>query len=174
LKAGTDLDCGDEYGALLGAVRNGLVTEADVDRAVGRLFEARFRLGMFDPDAMVAYARIPFATNDSEANRKLALDAARSSMVLLKNDAGVLPLGPSAKTIAVVGPNANQVPVLLGNYNGTPSRATTPLDGIRKLAPAGTNVVYAEGAGLTGETLVKVPADAVTSGGVAGLHAEYY
>ena len=86
---------------------------------------------MFDPPEMVPYAKIPFSANDSPAHRQLALEAARESIVLLKNENNMLPLRKDLKSIAVIGPNADDVPVLLGNYNGQPSRATTPLGGIR-------------------------------------------
>ncbi len=174
VKAGTELDCGDEYKALLGAVKQGLITEREIDVAVGRLFEARFRLGMFDPDSMVPYAKIPFSVNDSEVNRQLALTAARESMVLLKNDGNLLPLRKDVKTIAVVGPNADQVSVLLGNYNGTPSRAVTPLDGIRKAVSAQTKVVFAQGGALAGVTYVPIPAERLSNPAGAGLAAEYF
>ena len=86
LKAGTDLDCGRAYSALPEALQAGLVTEADIDRALTRLYTARFRLGMFDPDSQVPYAQIPISENHSSAHRELALEAARESMVLLKNN----------------------------------------------------------------------------------------
>src|SRR4030095_5623703 len=106
-------------------------SEAEIDRAVKRLFEARFRLGMFDPPEIVPYAKIPFSANDSDEHRQLALEAARESIVLLKNDKNALPLRKDLKSIAVIGPNADEINVLLGNYNGWPSRYTTPLAGIR-------------------------------------------
>src|SRR5262249_7222957 len=116
VKRGTDIECGDAYRAIVNAVKQGLVSEADIDRAVQRLFNARFRLGMFDPPEMVPYARIPFSANDSAEHRQLALEAARKSIVLLKNENNTLPLRRDLKSIAVIGPNADQVPVLLGNY----------------------------------------------------------
>ena len=116
------------------AVKQGFLSEADIDVALRRLFMARFRLGMFDPPEMVKYAQTPDSENDSEAHRQLALKIARETMVLLKND-GTLPLPSSVKRIAVVGPLADEVRVLEGNYNGTPSRATTALDGIKKQFP---------------------------------------
>src|SRR5438094_6238897 len=103
VKAGTDLTCGREYRSLVQAVKDGLISEAEVDTAVKRLMTARFRLGMFDPPELVPYARIPFSENDSEAHRALALKAARESMVLLKNENHTLPLKKDIKTIAVIG-----------------------------------------------------------------------
>ena len=132
VKAGTDLTCGDEYTALPDAVRDHLISEEDIDRAVKRLYTAKFRLGMFDPAEMVPWSKLTLKDNDTEENRAVARQAARESIVLLKNERGTLPLKPNVKTIAVVGPTADSLDVLLGNYNGTPSRYTTILDGIRK------------------------------------------
>jgi len=154
VKAGTDLACGREYSSLLDAVKNGLISEAEIDVALKRLMTARFRLGMFDPAEMVAYARIPFSENDSLAHRALSLKAAHESIVLLKNDANTLPLKKKIKTIAVVGPNADAPEVLLGNYNGRPSKSVTPLAGIKNAVAADTKVLYALGATLTGETQI--------------------
>jgi beta-glucosidase len=149
LRAGCDLNCGDTFCGLSGAVIMGLVGEEDLDRAVARLFEARFRLGMFDPPEMVPYASIPYDVNDCEAHRLLARRAARESIVLLKNK-GILPLTEDARKIAVIGPNADDVDTLLGNYNGTPSRAVTPLEGVQLRAGASHTVLFAEGCELTG------------------------
>ena len=145
LRAGTDLNCGNEYLSLPAALKQGLVSEADIDRAVKRVLEARFRLGMFDPPDKVPYARIPYSVVDSREHRELSLQAARESIVLLKNANHLLPLSKTLKSIAVVGPNANEVKALLGNYYGTPSLAVTPLVGIRKKASPETRVVYAKG-----------------------------
>ncbi len=133
VREGCDLNCGATYRALLDAVDQGLISEQEIDVAVRRLFMARFRLGMFDPPTMVPYAQIPYEVNDCEEHRQLALQVARESMVLLKNQGHFLPL-VGVKSIAVIGPNAHDKEVLLGNYNGTPSRSVTPLEGIRALA----------------------------------------
>jgi beta-glucosidase len=148
VKMGCELNCGRTYGALLKAVDKGLLSEEDVDRAVERLFTARLKLGMFDPPEMVPYAQIPYSVNDSPAHRELALQAARESIVLLKND-GLLPLNRHAlRSVAVIGPNADEVEVLLGNYNGTPSSAVTPRQGLAaKLGPK-VEVRYAKGSGV--------------------------
>ncbi|MDD8020448.1 MAG: glycoside hydrolase family 3 C-terminal domain-containing protein [Acidobacteriota bacterium] len=145
LKAGTDLNCGRAYAALLEAVRKGLVDEATVDVAVKRLFTARFRLGMFDPEKRVAYARIPYSVVDSPKHRLLALEAARQSIVLLQNKNNVLPLPKSLKSIAVIGPNADDIEVLLGNYNGFPAEPVTPLRGLREKAGSQTEIIYEPG-----------------------------
>ncbi len=148
VKAGCDLNCGQTYVYLLGAVEQGLISEAEIDRALERLLRTRFRLGLFDPPERVPYARTPYAVNDCEAHRRLALEVARQSLVLLKNAAGTLPLD-GVGHIAVVGPNADDPEVLLGNYSGTPSRSVTPLEGIRAAAAArGVEVQYARGCDL--------------------------
>jgi beta-glucosidase len=133
LKKGTDSDCAmtPDVPAYLEAMQKNLISQKQVDVNLKRLFKARFQMGLFDPPEMVKYAQIPVSQADSEAHRQLALKISRESMVLLKND-GVLPLTPSVKRIAVVGPLADSLPALEGNYNGTPSRYTTLLDGIRK------------------------------------------
>lgn len=148
VRAGCDLSCGGEYGALAEAVRQGLIAEAEIDTAVERLFTARFRLGEFDPPELVPYARIPYAVNDRPEHDRLALEAARASLVLLKNERNTLPLLETVKNIAVIGPNADNVELLLGNYNGTPSHPVTPLQGIRDRLGARARVTYTPGCPL--------------------------
>ena len=175
VKRGTDLECGDSYKSLVNAVKQGLISEAEIDRALKRLFEARFRLGMFDPPGIVPYANIPFSANDSEEHRQLALEAARESIVLLKNENHMLPLRKDLKSIAVIGPNADEVQVLLGNYNGQPSRATTPLAGIRQGVSPQTKVTYSIGTTLTEISVAPVPASSLRGPeGERGLQAEYF
>jgi beta-glucosidase len=175
VKKGTHLECGDTYRALVAAVKQGLVSEAEIDHAVKRLFMARFRLGMFDPPEMVPYAKIPFSENDSPEHRRLALDAARESIVLLKNEKNTLPLRKDIKSIAVIGPNADNVQVLLGNYNGQPSRATTPLAGIQQHVSRQMKVLHAMGTSLTAVSVEPVPASALrTPDGGHGLKAEFF
>ena len=183
LKAGTDLTCGlpmdnvtYERDALLHAAQQGLITQEDIDRAVLRLFTARMRLGMFDPPAMVPYASIPMSENDSELHRQLALRVARESLVLLKNSEQLLPLAKKYKTIAVIGPNADNLDALVGNYNGTPSHPVTILAGIKKRFP-GSHIIYAEGTGLTGPSLTVIPSNFLRSGpnySQDGLAGEYF
>ncbi len=144
VKNGCDLNCGETYPALTVAVKQGLIDEATIDAAVARLFEARIRLGMFDPEDSVPYAGIPFSVVDSLEHRALALQVARESIVLLKNE-GLLPLRKDLRRIAVIGPNADDELVLRGNYFGVPSAAVTPLAGIRAAVSLGTEVVYARG-----------------------------
>ncbi len=170
LRAGTDLDCGGSYRRLDSAVARGLVPEADVDSAATRLFTARMRLGMFDPPSRVPYAQIPPDSNDTPGHAALALRAAEEAIVLLKND-GVLPLRRGLGTIAVIGPNADDVDVLLGNYNGTPSAPVTPLDGIRRAAGAGTRVLYARGSSIAAGLPDRVPDSTLLSQAVDAARA---
>lgn len=151
VKAGTDLECGNDYRSLLEAVRKGLVSESDIDVSLKRLFIARFKLGMFDPPELVPYSLIPISENDSAEHRRLALDAARESIVLLKNEKALLPLNQTLRKIAVIGPTADDVNVLLGNYAGTPSSYVTPLKGIRDRLSPRTEVVYEQGCSLAAE-----------------------
>ena len=148
IQRGCDLDCGNENRALAGAITQGLLTEKELDVSVKRLFTARMKLGMFDPPQMVKWARIPYATNDSPQNARLAEETARKSIVLLKNSGGALPLRKSLRTIAVIGPNANDTEVLLGNYNGTPSNPITPLAGIQAKIGSSGKILYARGCDL--------------------------
>ncbi len=150
VRNGCELNCGDTYLALGEAVEKGLITEAEIDRAVKRLFTARMRLGMFDPPEMVPYAAIPYAVNDCPEHRELALRAARESLVLLRNEGGALPLKKSLRRVAVIGPNAHDEEVLEGNYQGTPSRAITPFAGIRRLLGSFATVRYARGCDVSG------------------------
>jgi beta-glucosidase len=148
VRAGDDLSCGQEYGALGDAVKRGLVTEAEIDTAVSRLFLARMKLGMFDPPERVRWAATPYGVLDQPAHRVLARKAAQESLVLLKNRGGVLPLRKDLRTLAVIGPDADDQELLLGNYNGTPADPVTPLRGIREALGKGTSVLYARGGDL--------------------------
>jgi beta-glucosidase len=175
VKAGTDTSCGKEYAALVQAVKEGLITEKEIDVSVERLFRARFELGLFDPVANVKYAQIPFSETDSEAHRRLALEVAEKSMVLLKND-GVLPLKKSVKTIAVIGPNAAALAAIEGNYNAVPSQPVVPLKGMEKRFGA-ANVVYAQGSPYVEELALPVPRTVLhpaAGDGKFGLKAEYF
>lgn len=165
VKAGTDLSCGNEYRSLVKAVKDGLITEAEIDVSLKRLMTARFRLGMFDPPEMVPYTRIPISVVNAPAHRELARRAARESIVLLKNERNTLPLRKDIKTIAVIGPNADAPEVLLGNYNGQPIQSVTPLAGIKAQVGASTKVLYALGSTLTGnaDTNEKNLAEAVSA-----------
>jgi beta-glucosidase len=180
VRAGTDLECGGRgfaYSDLPEAVRKGLVSPASIDTAVKRLFTARFRLGMFDPPARVPYAQIPMSNVDSREHRELALRVARESIVLLKNEGGVLPLRKDLGTLAVIGPNADQWRMLLGNYNGLPADPITPLRGIREAVGPRTRVLFARGSDLAeGFPVMDVVRGPVlfTPEGGPGLHVEYF
>jgi beta-glucosidase len=177
VKVGTDLACGREYASLIQAVKDGLISEAEIDVSLKRLMTARFRLGMFDPPEMVPYARIPFSENDSPAHRALSRKAAQESIVLLKNENNTLPLKKDVKTIAVIGPNADAPEVLVGNYSGRPSKSVTPLAGIRNAVSPNTKVLYAVGSTLSGEAVIPVPASFLTlrgKGTPTGFRGEYF
>lgn len=146
---GCDLNCGSMFKHLVKTVEEGLVSEETIDRALTRLMVARMKLGMFDDPARVPYASIPYEVVDSAEHRALALEAAKRSMTLLKNEGGVLPLQrESVRSIAVIGPNADSRAALVGNYEGTASEYVTVLDGIREAAGPETRVYYAEGCEL--------------------------
>ena len=180
MKTGMDNECADfftkatthaDYVKYIDAVKQGFLRETDLDTSVKRLFTARMRLGLFDPPESVPYAQTPESEIDSAAHRELALKTARESIVLLKNE-GVLPFSANLKNIAVVGPLAESVRVLHGNYSGTASRATTALDGIRKEFPA-AQVSFTPGMNfLRQQTLI--PGSVLSSDGQPGLKGEYF
>ncbi len=180
LKAGTDLNCGVTYDSLAVAVRKGLVSEALVDTALKRLFRARFRLGMFDPPSRVPYSSIPMSVVGSREHRELAKEAARKSIVLLKNDNRLLPLRKDLRTIAVIGPNADDAEILLGNYNGIPDQAVTPLEGIRNKVGGRTRVLAARGCDAAEgvQSFTPVPSTVLLpegpAGGKHGLEGAYF
>ncbi|MFB0564427.1 MAG: glycoside hydrolase family 3 C-terminal domain-containing protein [Candidatus Aminicenantaceae bacterium] len=180
VKSGCDLNCGSEYKNLLEAVRKKYISKKQVDASVRRLFRARFKLGTFDPPEMVPYTKIPYTEVDCEEHRKLALEAARASIVLLKNENDMLPLRKDLSSIAVIGPNADDVEVLLGNYNGNPAHPITPLMGILEKVSENTTVHYALGCHLA-ENLPSFEvvhfSALFTSDGIekqSGLNAEYF
>lgn len=169
VKAGCDLNCGSTYENLFGALGNGLISERDMDRALLNLFEVRFRLGMFDAPERVPYAQTPMEVVDSLAHQALALEVARQSLVLLKNEDHLLPLPKDLKRIAVIGPNADDELVLRGNYYGTPSQSVTVLEGIRSVLPASVEVQYAQGCDIvsTGKKGIREAVRLAKNGDVA-------
>ena len=178
VKAGTDLNCGDTYPALVKAVQQNLITEAELDVSLERLMVARMKLGLFAPKGDVKYEEIPFKVVDSKEHQELALTSARKSMVLLKNENNILPLSKNLKKVAVIGPNANDLDVLLGNYNGFPSNGITPLKGIQNKLPNAT-VTFAQGCSLAKglPVLEAVPPAVLFSDATLktnGLNAEYF
>ena len=181
VKHGVDNDCADfgprddnaDFQRYIDAVKKGLLPEKELDSSLKRLFTARMKLGMFDPPQMVKYTQFPDSELDSIANRQLALQAARESMVLLKNN-GVLPLQTKkVRTIAVVGPLADQINVLYGNYNGFPSKTVTALDGVRNQFP-NVKIVFEPGTNFL-KPVEPVPSDVLTTDdGQHGLKAEFF
>jgi beta-glucosidase len=149
IAAGCDVNCGNTYLHLLQAVQEGLVTQEQIALAAERLFTTRFMLGLFDEGC--EFNQIPFEQIDSEEHAALALKAALKSMVLLKND-GILPLNKAEiRSVAVIGPNANSIKPLEGNYHGTSSRYVSFLDGIRAALPSGVRLYYEPGSALKSE-----------------------
>jgi beta-glucosidase len=179
VKAGTDLECGygqgQAYPALVDAVHQGLITEAEINTALHRLFRARFKLGMFDPPSSFAYGQIPFSEVNSPQHRQLSLQAARESMVLLKNENHTLPLKSGIGAIAVIGPTAEYVQSLQGNYNGPPPNPVYPLNGIEKRFSS-AHVNYAQGSTLVGNFAIPIEHTALrpASGNGDGLTGEYF
>jgi beta-glucosidase len=173
---GTDTDCGQNYKTLTDAVKSKLISEADIDVSLRRLFVARMKLGLFDPPSMVPYASIPFSDVHTPAHQALAEEVADKSMVLLKND-GVLPLSPAKyKTIAVIGPNAASLSALEGNYNGVPHDPLLPIDALRAAFP-NAHVVYAQGAPYADTIALPVPRTMFRPAAGSteeGLKAEYF
>jgi beta-glucosidase len=148
LKAGCDLSCMCTYDHLGEAIKRGLIIEADIDRALSRTLATRFKLGMFDPPEQVPYASIPLSVVNCSEHRQLAYQAALESVVLLKNQGNILPVGKHVRNIAIVGPNAASLDVLLGNYHGLSNLMTTLLEGILEAAPEGMQVSYRQGCTL--------------------------
>ena len=180
IRRGCDLNCGQVYlDSLMNAVQEGLIGEDEIDLAVYRLMLARMKLGMFDPPEMVPYAQIPFEVNNCHKHNDLALKISQKSMTLLKND-GILPLNTSnLKTIAVVGPNADSVIALRGNYYGTATNPVTVLDGIKHAVGSKVEVLYSEGCSLvdTSENIISSSyLSTINQDGqeVEGLLGQYY
>ena len=130
------------------ALDEGLITEEEIDAAVTRLMVTRMKLGMFDPDEQVPYASIPYEVVDCKEHNELALETAKKSIVLLKND-GLLPLNKQKiKSIAIIGPNADSRQALVGNYEGTASDYVTVLEGIREVVGEDVRIHYSVGCHL--------------------------
>ncbi len=177
VKAGTDLDCGKSYSTLVDAVKQGYISEQEINRAVERLFVARFRLGMFDPPDRVPFSKIGMDQVESNAHQQLALEAERESIVLLKNDGQMLPFRSTPKSIAVIGPAADDPDALLANYNGIPSHIITPLLGIEQKFATQAKVRYALGSTYVASGMALVPQNvllAPDNSNRHGLKAEYF
>ena len=179
VKAGTDLECGfgpgQAFPALVDAVHQGLIKESDLDTALRRLFRERFKLGMFDPPSSFPYGRLAMSEVNSPDHRQLSLRAARESMVLLKNRDHALPLRAGVARIAVVGPTAELIQSLQGNYNGPPPSPVYPLEGMEKRFPA-AKVAYAQGSTLVEGFAMPIEHTALrpASGSGQGLTGEYF
>lgn len=172
IEAGTDLDCGDAYASLGDAIRKGYVKESVLDTALVRLFAARYRLGIMRGNNDGPYARIGADQIDSAAHRKLALEAAQESMVLLKNAHATLPLRAGVK-LAVVGPDADTLETLEANYHGTARDPVTPLEGLRQRFGA-DHVSYAQGSPVAAGVPIPIPETALRTNGHPGLKGEYF
>ncbi len=176
VKNGTDLNCGSSYPHLMEAVEQGMISEEDIDVSVKRLFTARFKLGMFDTEEDVVYQRIPFSVNTSDKHKKLALEAAQKSIVLLKNERNTLPLSKDIQRIAVVGPNADNWEALVGNYNGIAKDPVTVYEGLKNKLE-NTEILYAEGSHLAQgvSNLSVIPEEfLMTENGEQGVTGEYF
>jgi beta-glucosidase len=175
LLAGTDVECGYDYAfkELPDAVNKGLITEQEVDKHLLRVLAGRFDLGEMDDDSLVSWSNIPLSVVNSDEHKTLALEMARKSMTLLQNKDNILPLSKSVKTIAVIGANADDQALMWGNYNGTPVKTITILEGIRSKLPT-TKIVYDKGCDLV-ENMVTVSAIGECSfEGKPGMKATYW
>lgn len=174
--AGTDVECvwqGYAYEKLPEAVAKGLITEKEVDSHLLKVLIGRFDLGDFDENAIVPWANIPMSIVNNDEHRKLALDMALESMTLLQNKNNVLPLKKSAKKIAVIGPNADNEPMLWGNYNGKPQRTISILNGIKSKLPA-NSVMYDKACDAVENKVTQSYFSKTTAAGKQGFKASYW
>jgi beta-glucosidase len=171
---GTDLDCGSSYKALTTAVKEGLIKESAIDKSVKRLLLARFKLGEMDDNALVPWTKINYAVVASAAHDSIALDMARKSITLLQNKNNILPLQKGNLKIAVMGPNANDSVMQWGNYNGTPAKTITILEGIRSALGTTDKLIYEQGTGLVETTILKSAFSQCMSGKGKGFTASYW
>ena len=173
--AGTDVECGFNYAykSLPDAVRKGLLSEAEVDKHVIRLLEGRFDLGEMDDPSLVEWSKIPYSAMSTKASAQIALDMARQTIVLLQNKGNILPLRKNAEKIAVIGPNADSEPMMWGNYNGTPNRTVTILDGIKAKQK---KLIYLPGCDLTYNQVMEchLPTECIAPDGKKGLKGTFW
>ena len=173
--AGTDVECGFNYAykSLPDAVRKGLLSEAEVDKHVIRLLEGRFDLGEMDDPSLVEWSKIPYSAMSTKASAQIALDMARQTIVLLQNKGNILPLRKNAEKIAVIGPNADNEPMMWGNYNGTPNRTVTILDGIKAKQK---KLIYLPGCDLTYNQVMEchLPTECIAPDGKKGLKGTFW
>ncbi len=172
VRAGTDLECGGVYGWLADAVSKGLIDEKEIDRSVERVMKMRYQLGEMDDDALVKWTSIPADVIDSDAHKALALEMARKSIVLLKND-GTLPFDKDVK-IGLIGPNANDSIMQRGNYNGFPSSTSTLYSALRDRLPEG-RLKYYPGVDYTSDKVIEsFFSQTRASDGRPGFDARYW
>ena len=174
--AGTDVECqwnDHVYKNLPEAVEKGLITEDEIDIRLMRVLAGRFDLGEMDDDAIVPWSQIPISIVNNQEHRKLALDMARESMTLLQNKNNILPLKKSVEKLAVIGPNANDEPMLWGNYNGKPVRTITILDGITSKLSA-DKILYDKGCDLVEDKVTESYISKCSIGGRKGFNATYW
>jgi beta-glucosidase len=173
--SGTDVECGwgYAYNKLPQAVDKGLIDEKEIDERLLRVLAGRFDLGEMDDDSLVPWSKIPVSVIDSKEHKELALKMAQESMTLLQNKNNTLPLSKSAKKIAVIGPNADDEPMLLGNYNGFPSSITTILEGVKTKLPA-DKVFYDKGCDLIEDKITQSLFENCSFDGKAGMKATYW
>ncbi len=173
--AGTDVECGYGYAyrSIPEAVRRGLITEAEVDKHVIRLLEGRFDLGEMDDPSLVEWSKIPYSAMSTKASAQVALDMARQTIVLLQNKNNILPLLKGKEKIAVIGPNADNVPMMWGNYNGTPNHTVTILDGIKAKQK---QLLYIPGCDLTYDKVMEshLATECVAPDGKKGLKGTFW
>ena len=170
---GTDLECGNTYKALLDAVKNGLITEKQIDVSVFRLLRARFELGLFDDKENVSWSNIPMSVVESEKHKDKALEIARKSMTLLSNKNNTLPLSKTFKKVAVMGPNAADSIMLWANYNGIPTKTYTILEGIQSKLPVGS-VIYEKACDLVNNQVFHSKFSECIQDGKPGFKATFW
>ncbi len=174
--AGTDLECqwnNHNYKRLPEAVVKGLITEDEIDIRLMRVLIGRFDLGEMDDDALVPWSKIPMSVVNNKEHRKLALEMARRSMTLLQNKNNILPLKKSIHKIAVIGPNADDEPMLWGNYNGKPVRTITILDGITSRLSV-DKILYDKGCDLVEDKVTESYFSKCSFDGKKGFKATYW
>jgi beta-glucosidase len=155
------------------SVKKGLISEEEINKHLLRVLIGRFDLGEMDDDALVPWTKIPVSVINNEEHRKLALEMAHESMTLLQNKNNILPLKKSIRKIAVIGPNADNEPVLWGNYNGTPVRTITILNGITSKIPS-EKILYDNGCNLVDNTIIESFISKCSFEGKKGFKATYW
>ncbi len=174
---GTDLECGTSvYYTLYNGVKQGLISEAQIDISLKRLFTIRYRLGMFDPPSMVKFTQVPANTLEAPAHKAHALKMAQQSIVLLRNENNTLPLKKTIKKIAVLGPNADNRISVLGNYNGVPSKVISLLDGLKEKLGKNVEIIYEPAINFINDTMLAYEDVSAQYNfeGNKGFRAEYF